>query len=359
MGSDRRDPESADAADPSGHEPVLLEAVLRELALAPGDVVVDATLGRGGHALAMLERIGDRGLLVGIDRDRENLAFAGSRLAAAAGLAPPPIEPLRPTEPGASRGGARLRLIHADFAHAGEALAARGLAADALLADLGVASTHFDDPTRGFSFRFEGPLDMRLDRSRGATAAELLASLPEDEIARMIRLLGEEPLASRIARKIARARESAPISTTSELAELVRAAYGPRARGSRMHPATRTFMALRIAVNDELGSLERLLGSIEEAAAAIARGEAAWLRRGARVAAISFHSLEDRAVKRSFASLAERGLARVATRRPIEADEPERAANPRSRSAKLRVATVGAPLFPPPLDPAWTPAHDA
>lgn len=357
MGSD---PEAhRPASEDIGHEPVLLAEVLAALEPHPGETAVDLTLGRGGHALAILQRVGDRGRLVGFDRDAENLAFAGRRLASHASVDVPSIEAIRPPD---SPPSGPLRLIRADFAHAGESLLARSIAADAVLADLGVASTHFDDPARGFSFRFEGPLDMRLDRSRGATAAELLASLPEDELARMIRLLGEEPLAARIARKIACVRESAPISTTSELAELVRAAYGPRARRSRMHPATRTFMALRIAVNDELGSLQRLLASIEEAAAAIGRGEASWLRPGARVAVISFHSLEDRAVKRSFASLAERGLARLAGRRPIEASATEQESNPRSRSAKLRVATVGVPSSPPPFESAesaWMPAHDA
>jgi 16S rRNA (cytosine1402-N4)-methyltransferase len=354
LGSDSQ--ERRPASEHVGHEPVLLPEVLDALGLRPGETAADLTLGRGGHALPMLERIGGKGRLVGFDRDAENLAFAGGRLAAHAAIAPPPIEAIRPPDPPPE--GA-VRLIHADFAHAGEALTARSIAVDAVLADLGVASTHFDDPARGFSFRFEGPLDMRLDRSRGATATELLASLPEDELARMIRLLGEEPLATRIARKIACARESAPISTTSELAELVRAAYGPRARRSRMHPATRTFMALRIAVNDELGSLQRLLASIEEAAAAIGRGEATWLHPGARVAVISFHSLEDRAVKRSFASLAERGLASLMGRRPVEASASEQESNPRSRSAKLRVATVGVPFSPPPLESAWMPVHDA
>ena len=335
---------------------MLLAETLATLDPHAGELAVDLTLGRGGHAQALLERLGPAGRLVGFDRDAENLAFAGRRLAATLGIDVPPIESIRPPD---SPPSGPLRLVHADFAHAGESLAARGIAADLVLADLGVASTHFDEPDRGFSFRFEGPLDMRLDRSRGATAAELLASLPEEELARMIRLLGEEPLASRIARKIACVRESAPISTTSELADLVRAAYGPRAHRSRMHPATRTFMALRIAVNDELGSLQRLLASIEEAAAAIGRGEASWLRPGARVAVISFHSLEDRAVKRSFASLAERGLARLMGRRPAEASASEQDSNPRSRSAKLRVATVGAPSNPPSLESAWMPVHDA
>lgn len=327
-----------DRAEAVGHAPVLLEQVVAALAPAPGETVLDATVGRGGHALELARRIRPGGTLIAIDRDRGNLEFAGARLAAVFDILPPAVE----TEIGSPDLGPPLRLVHGDFGAMDEITTSRRARVDCMLADLGVASVHFDDPERGFSFRFDGPLDMRLDRSRGATAAALIDSLSESELAEAIRLLGEEPFAARIARKIAQARESAPISTTSKLAELVREAYGPRARRSRMHPATRTFMALRIAVNDELGSLARLLAAISAAAEAIATGTASWLAPGARVAIVSFHSLEDRAVKHAFASLADRGLA-TASRRPIEATAEEVAANPRSRSAKLRIATVGVP----------------
>lgn len=354
---------SSEAADPAeggiGHAPVLLAEAIAALRPAPGSVAVDATVGRGGHAAAILRAVraeGAGGSLVAIDRDRENLAFAGARLAAEIGVPPPPIEgvagvPLETRPP--------LRLVHADFGRLGEVLASRNLAADLLLADLGVSSTHFDDPSRGFSFRHDGPLDMRLDRSGGATAADLVAGLPERDLAEAILRLGEEPLARRIARKIAHARAAAPISTTSQLAELVRDAYGPRARASRMHPATRTFMALRIAVNDELGSLHRLLEQLADAARRCAAGAPAPLAPGARLGVISFHSLEDRMVKRAFSSLAGEGLARLATRRPIEPRDAEREANPRARSAKLRAATVGDPRTADAANPrAWTPPDD-
>ena len=338
---------------------MLLAEVLEHLAPRPGTVAVDATLGRGGHAIELLRAVvagapsgdpawsGPPGLLVGIDRDRENLAAAAARLATETGLAPSPIEPaIFPQTNLAPRTAADpspVRLVHADFAQLGEVLSSRGLAADLLLADLGASSPHFDDPERGFSFRHEGPLDMRLDRSGGITAADLLAQLPERDLAETIRRLGEEPLAARIARKIAHARAAAPISTTTQLADLVRDAYGPRARHSRMHPATRTFMALRIAVNDELGSLQRLLERIGVAARMAAAGEGGWLRRGARIGVIAFHSLEDRMVKHAFAQLEAEGLLERRPRRPILPGEVEIAHNPRARSARLRVATVGGP----------------
>lgn len=329
---------------------MLLPEVLATLRPAPGEVAVDATVGRGGHALSLLRAVregGAAGSLVAIDRDRENLSFAAARLSAGIGAPPPPIEPaagvrLDPPPP--------LRLVHADFGRLDEVLLSRGLAADLLLADLGVSSTHLDDPARGFSFRHDGPLDMRLDRSGGATAADLVASLPEQDLAEAIRRLGEDPLASRIARKIAHARAATPITSTTQLAELVREAYGHRARASRMHPATRTFMALRIAVNDELGSLHRLLSQCSDAARRAATGEPSFLAPGARVGAISFHSLEDRMVKRSFISLAADGAARVLTRKPLEPSETERLANPRARSAKFRAAAIGGPIATPRLD---------
>jgi 16S rRNA (cytosine1402-N4)-methyltransferase len=342
-----------------GHAPVLLAEAIAALRPLPGSLAVDATVGRGGHAIALLRAVregGGGGSLLAIDRDRENLAFAGGRLAAEIGVPLPPIEgpagpPLEARPP--------LRLVHADFGRLGEVLTSRGLAADLVLADLGVSSTHFDDPSRGFSFRLDGPLDMRLDRSGGATAADLVAGLPEADLAEAILRLGEEPLARRIARKIAHARAAAPITTTSRLAELVRDAYGPRARASRMHPATRTFMALRIAVNDELGSLHRLLEQLADAARRCVAGAPTLLAPGARIGVISFHSLEDRMVKRSLAALAAEGLARLASRRPIEPRDEEREANPRARSAKLRAATVGDPRTADAADPsAGTLPHD-
>ncbi|MGA0286415.1 MAG: 16S rRNA (cytosine(1402)-N(4))-methyltransferase RsmH [Phycisphaerales bacterium] len=352
--------EPADAPVGEGHEAVLLEATLRGLDPQPGSVALDLTAGRGGHAVAIAERLGPQGVLVAVDRDRGNLEHVSGRMARVFGGDPPPVESLETATPGPrtplGRGPAVV-LMHGNFAAAPASLERCGLAADLALADLGVASTHLDQAERGFSFRFDGPLDMRLDPTRGPTAADLVAALPEAELAEAIRRLGEEPLARRIARKIAQRRESAPICTTFELVDVVREAYGLRAHHSRMHPATRTFMALRIAVNDELGALEALLGEVRRAAVAVAGSaqRSSWLRRGARIALISFHSLEDRLVKRAFAAMSRDGLLRLGQSRPLIADDLERDRNPRSRSARLRIATVGDPSNP---QTARTAAHD-
>jgi len=213
----------------------------------------------------------------------------------------------------------------------------RDLRADVVLADLGFSSAQMDDPGRGMSFRADGPLDMRLDPDGPMTAADLLAELDEPELARLLRTTGEEPLARPIARKLVGARAMEPITTTRRLAELVREAYGGRAQRSRMDPATRTFMALRIAVNDELGALDRLLEQVETAARSVAAGEPAWLRPAARIGIIGFHSLEDRRTKQAFRRIAATVGAEVRTPKPVTAGEVEIRANPRSRSAKLRV----------------------
>ncbi|MCA9310772.1 MAG: 16S rRNA (cytosine(1402)-N(4))-methyltransferase RsmH [Phycisphaerales bacterium] len=306
------------SADASGHAPVLVAAVLGLLDPRPGEVLVDCTVGRGGHAEAIGQRLGPTGRIVGLDLDLGNLEFATTRLARTCSAAFTPI--------------------HASFVEAPRRLESLGQRADILLADLGFSSSQMDDPTRGFSFRGDGPLDMRLDPSRGRTAAELLQSLSEREIADMIFTLGEEPLARRIARKLAQQRRSEPIRNTTELARLVEDAYGSRARTSRLHPATRTFMALRIAVNDELNALSSLLRMIAED---IERMPASrWLNPGARIGIIGFHSLEDRLVKHAFADLARRGLVQLSSRKPVVADEREIGENPRARSAKFRVVTA-------------------
>jgi 16S rRNA (cytosine1402-N4)-methyltransferase len=219
-------------------------------------------------------------------------------------------------------------------------LCAAGIRADILLADLGFSSQQMDDPARGFTFREDAPLDMRYDRTSGATAAQLLSDLTEADLADVIFRYGEEPLARKIARIVVREREKRPILTTAELVAAVREAYGARARTSRIHPATRTFMALRIAVNDELGALEALLDSVVRGAED-ARANGGWMTGGARVGIISFHSLEDRLVKRTFATLEKRGLAKRLTKKPVTARAQEVHANPRARSAKLRVVRLG------------------
>lgn len=321
----------------AGHLPVLATPVLDLLSAAPGHHVLDCTAGRGGHAELLAQAVGPSGQVILMDRDAVNLAHASARVAAT---------------------GTPVRGIHGSFAgceravvHAMAGAGADGRPVDRVLADLGFASNQMDDPSRGFSFQQDGPLDMRLDPSQGESAAELLARLSERELADAIYRLGEDPFARRIARVIVDRRGSVPLRTTGQLASAVVAAYGAKARQSRMHPATRTFMALRILVNDELGALAGLLDAVGRGARRAADagtagsgqpGSAAgWLAPGARVAIISFHSLEDRMVKHAFAELERLGVARRITRKPVEADEAEMRMNPRSRSAKLRVVEVG------------------
>ena len=312
--------------DAAGHEPVLMDEVLRTLALQSGESVVDCTAGRGGHAVQMAERLGRDGHLILVDLDPENLQFASQRVAAT---------------------GLTVLGWQHSFAEVPRALQSFEPKPNALLADLGVASTHLDRPERGFSFREEGPLDMRLAAGEAltpttraapgepATAGDLVAVLPERELADLIKTWGEDPFAKRIARDIVEAREVEPIRTTTALAEIVRRAYGARARDSRMHPATRTFMALRIAVNDELGALERLLDALPRASD--------WLAPEARVAMISFHTLEDGLSKRAFAGLGRAGRAVDVTRGGLVASEEEAQRNPRARSARLRVVQLTEP----------------
>ena len=303
-----------------GHIPVLLEATLDALGPRPGQVAVDLTAGRGGHALALAEAVDPGGRVIGFDLDPESLDFTARRLDGA-GV---PFVPIRES-----------------FVLAAQRVVEQGLRADVVLADLGVSSHQLDRPQAGFSFTTDGPLDMRYDPKGPVTAADLLASLDEDELARLIAEYGEDPLARKIARKLAQTRRTEPIRSTARLARLVKESYGPRARYSRLHPATRTVMALRIAVNDELGALRCLLEQVVRGAEALQKGS--WLAVQARVAVISFHSLEDRLVKRAFADLARRGLATRITKRPITASEAEVRDNPRSRSAKLRVVRIDGP----------------
>lgn len=302
--------------DPSGHLPVLLDTVLDLLAPRPGETAVDLTAGRGGHAEALARRIAPDGRLLLCDLDAGNLAFASERVRAVAGT--------------------ELASMHGSFARADREATRLGWRADAVLADLGFASTQMDDPARGFSFQADGPLDMRLDPTRGESAADLLARIREPELADAIFELGEDPFSRRIARTIVERRTRAPLRTTQELAAAVVAAYGARARDSRMHPATRTFMALRILVNDELGALRTLLAALEQGGREAAAGTG-WLRPGCRAGIISFHSLEDRLVKHAMADWERAGLGERVTRKPAEASEVELATNRRARSAKFRV----------------------
>lgn len=302
------------------HMPVLPAEVLRYMAPRPGGIYLDGTLGGGGHAAMVLEATAPDGILIGLDRDEQALAAARARLA---------------------RFGERALLFHRNFAELDALLAELGIAGlDGFLLDLGVSSHQLDTGERGFSFQLDAPLDMRMDTASGTTAAELVNELPEGELARIIREYGEERWAKRIAVFIVRARAEAPIETTLQLVDLIKGAIPRGAWEERLHPATRTFQALRIAVNDELGSLER--------------GVTAALRllhKGGRGVVISFHSLEDRLVKNIFRNLAQgctcprdfprcvcgaTPQVRVLTGKPVTAGEAELKENPRARSAKLR-----------------------
>ncbi len=301
-----------------GHVPVLTERVLAELAPEPGGVFVDCTAGLGGHAIVLAEHVKPGGMIVLNDLDEENL-HESERL-------------LRNEAEGVEVVG-----VHGSFAALPRTLRERGIRADMVLADLGFCSNQVAEAARGLSFRNDGPLDMRLNRSVGMTAADLIAEAPEEELARILYEYGEERQSRRIARKLVQARQESPIQTTGELAQLVRSVSFGR---TRIDPATRTFQALRIAVNDELGHLEGLMAEIRRGAQAVVQGSTGWLAAGARVGIISFHSLEDRPVKQCFSKLVQEGLARSCSRKPIVAEETELSANPRARSAKLRVLHV-------------------
>jgi 16S rRNA (cytosine1402-N4)-methyltransferase len=314
------------AVSDSGHTPVLLAEALAILSPRAGEVYLDCTAGLGGHSAEIAARLVPDGTVILNDADPGNVARARARV-----------------EVGAA--GLRIATLHGNFADAPRRVRELGLAADMVLADLGFASSQMEDAARGLSFMREGPLDMRFDPSSPVTAAELVGTLPEGELVRILREYGEEPAAGRIARKLVEARRAGPISTTGQLAQLVRSAVGRRPERDRktggIDPATRTFQALRIAVNDELGSLGSLLEAIRRGATDLASGRESWLRPGARIVIISFHSLEDRPVKRAFAELVSAGLAAHLTRKPLEASEAEVSRNVRARSAKLRAVRVG------------------
>jgi 16S rRNA (cytosine1402-N4)-methyltransferase len=288
------------------HVPVMTAEVLAHLRPERGGLFVDCTVGLGGHARALLEA--GAGRVIGLDRDADALAEARVALA---------------------RWGDRVELVHADYRTIADVLDRRDIAQiDGALADLGVSSMQFDAPGRGFSFHRDEPLDMRMDRRSGDTAADFIAHADEQELADVIFRFGEERFSRRIARAIVRARAEAPIATTGLLAAIVRRAI-PRRGPTRIDPATRTFQALRIRVNQELDGLDRFVETI------IRR-----LRAGARLVVVTFHSLEDRIVKHTLRALAhgERPPVAVLTKKPIVPGDDEIRANPRARSAKLRAA---------------------
>ena len=288
------------------HEPVMVAEALEHLAPARGGVFVDCTVGHGGHARAVLDAGASK--LIGLDRDPAALAGAAAALGAF---------------------GNRVTLVHADYKHLDDVLDEQGIAGvDGLLADLGVSSMQLDTPGRGFSFRRDEPLDMRMDPTTGPTAAEAIGDADERTLADVIYDFGEERYSRRIARAIAGAQQRSPLSTTGQLAEIVRRAV-PRKGYSRIDPATRTFQAIRIWVNGELEGLDTFLTQ------AVRR-----LRPGGRMVIISFHSLEDRIVKhtlRAIQAAGDLGLT-VRTKRPVVPGDAEANRNPRARSAKLRAA---------------------
>lgn len=284
------------------HLPVLQETVVQMLNIRQGGIYVDATVGLGGHAEAILTGIGSDGRLIGIDRDAEAILIAQERLS-----------------------DSRVTLIRGNFSEMEERINAEGITAvDGILFDLGISSLQVKSPWRGFSFTSEAPLDMRMDRSQQLSARDIVNRYPEKELERIFREFGEERFARKIARVIVERRVKRPIEACSELSYMIEKICGKR---GRIHPATRVFQALRIAVNRELDELMRGLHIALR-----------MLRKGGRLCVIAYHSLEDRIVKRFIADNARAGLCSMITRKPITPEPEEMRGNPSSRSAKLRVA---------------------
>jgi len=300
---------------PTGHDPVLLDEVLERLNPSPNAIIVDCTLGRAGHARAITARLCPEGTFIGLDADPRNLEFAQSQLKDAR---------------------CAVRLFHANFAELGDVL--RQVDPDSngvngILADLGLSTNQLFDARYGLSFAQDMPLDMRIDPRTVHTASTIVNTMREEDLANLLYRLADERFSRRIARKIADTRRVSPIKSTEQLADLVRSAIPQRGgapgrkRSEMIDPATRTFMALRMAVNDELSNLSALLERAPNA-----------LRPGGRLAVISFHSTEDRVVKLAFRSAEQTGQLKILTTKPISPADDELARNPRSRSAKLRVA---------------------
>ena len=304
------------------HKPVMLSEVLEWLRPQPGMTIVDATVGAGGHAHAIAERLGDTGTLIALDRDESMLERAQARL-----------EPLPCTK----------HFVHADYRDLPLVLDELGIqSVDGILIDMGVCTDQLDDPERGLAFRFDAPLDMRLDRSQSTTAYHLLQKIRQEQLVRILREYGEERWAVPIAKRIIQRRNQGRMNTTGDLVAAVMEAIPRRVHDRRIHPATRTFQAIRIAVNRELDGLQEALEAICHR-----------LKVGGRICVLAYHSLEDRAVKHAFRNLSGRvptpagavlseapshPILRILTPKPLEPSEAETEANPRARSAKLRVA---------------------
>jgi len=294
-----------DMIDTHLHRPVMVEDVLDYLNLQSGQIILDCTVGGGGHASGILDKIKPDGFLIGIDKDMEILQTAKQSLSKTTG---------------------KFKLYHADYSDIDEVLRQAEVdKVNGVLLDLGVSSLQFDQADRGFSFAKEAPLDMRMDRSRGITAQNLIRRLSETELAELLWKYGEERWSRRIARAILKEKKGAGITSTRQLAAIVERVV-PRGK-SKIHPATRVFQALRIAVNKELDNLEIFLDKIYN-----------YMAVGARIVIISFHSLEDRIVKSKFIAMAKKNIFRVLTKKPITPHESEIGENIRSRSAKLRAA---------------------
>lgn len=288
------------------HQPVMVSEVLQYLNPHPGAVVVDGTIGTAGHSLHILPRLVPDGRLIAIDRDSEALQIAQGRLIE--------FQPM-------------VTLLHGNYRDISALLSQAHCArVDGLLLDLGMSSLQVGRDERGFSFTKEGPLDMRMDPSDGTTAAALVNQLSEDELSYLLESLGEERFAKRIAAQLVRERRVHPIETTMQLARLITHALPPDSRHGRLHAATRTFQALRMAVNDEVGSLQDVLSVLPNI-----------IRPQGRVIILTFHSIEDRLVKHAFRKYVQEGKWRLLTPKPLSSRTEEIAQNPRARSAKLRV----------------------
>jgi len=290
----------------TGHVPVLLKEAIEFLDIKPGGMYIDATVGLGGHSFEIAKRLGVPGHLIGLDKDPAALDEARARLTSSG-----------------REGWPQTSLLHSSFAEIGRRF--EPASADGILADLGASSLQLDEPARGFSFQAGGPLDMRMNPQVGPTAEQVVNHLDERELADLIYKFGEERRSRRIARAIVRSR---PIRTTTQLAEIVSAAARPMNQEQRrIHPATRTFQALRIFVNHELDDLRELLSAAPQV-----------LKEGGRIVVISFHSLEDRIVKDAFREGVKQRRYKLLTRKPVTSGEEEISRNPRSRSAKMRAA---------------------
>lgn len=288
------------------HKPVLTETVLSYLKLKPGDIVFDGTVGSGGHAEAILKAIGPEGFLIGLDQDEEAIKRVQNRL---------------------EQAGRRFKLIQLNFRFLDQVLSSLHFnKVNAVLLDVGISTDQLQDSGRGFSFQKDGPLDMRMDRSQAQTAADLVNGLNEEELAMIFREYGEERYARQIARAVAKERTKTPLRTTGILKKMIVDAVPARYRYGRIHPATRVFQALRIAVNDELAALEETLPKAFDC-----------LDFSGKLCVISFHSLEDRIVKRFFLKQKQAGMGKIITKKPVQPSDQEIQTNPSARSAKLRV----------------------